>query len=386
MDTLKILQLLETTDPQKLAQLEKTTRFAPTAAQTANEMLNEDLFGTPAANKTRKSATESTNRPLHRSNPITRGTRKKAATESAGFRRANGYRSTEEPTRKAAADAKECIKAPVSESDASWIFDEQGKGRTKRSTVGEGCDNGKCKADEAVVETGDSKFPEEFDFDAEKFGDEYGIDAETISCTFVEEDPDAKIAEHVELSFTYEDSKVILSIFADGAVTETVDAEEVDAQFSANFAEEEDEDGNKQTVLHVDLIDEEGDDDTTTDDVSADDDATESAEGNARSSIRDKGTEIVKNAVRKMGNGMVVRVTPVSDTESMFYITKSSGADESWEDGMRILCHDVRRTPSVKETGGLARTAEEGERAGHPLRHQDETDPQLYRHLGNVLH
>ena len=470
MDELRILQLLETTDPKKLAQLERVTRFTPTGAQSANEMLNDELFGTSAGSERRaaKESAQGNNSSVRRSNPLTRTARKKVAgakesfgtgtqdwssvapasgnysydgqgelfwkewneqvtdhlelalrrrisssqfdslfvqaddetrwsgltgfhlwvrfdtdkeegfdskeallnevcrilqielprvsstssdfyifiefredntfmgqmkgkqnawaisasefmqstqaakgaTESVGFRRANGYRSTEEPAK----GAKECIKTPVDESDGGSIFDEsvdRKKVPKKRMNVGEGdgCKRGACGADEcnageSVVETGDSKFPEEFDFDAEKFAEEYSIDPETITCVFVEEDPDAKIAEHVELSFTYEESTVILSIYADSTVTETVDAEEVDAQFSANFAEEEDEDGNKQTVLHVDLIDEEGAEDATAedapvDDATADEDIDDGAAPNEGDDEPDEAA-MYKSIIRKL--------------------------------------------------------------------------------------
>lgn len=314
MDELRILQLLETTDPKKLAQLERVTRFTPTGAQSANEMLNDELFGTSVGSKRRaaKESAQGNNSSVRRSNPLTRTAQKRVAgaKESAGFRRANGYRSTEEPVK----GAKECVKAPVDESDGGSIFDEpadEKKTPKKRMNVGEGegCEDGACGADEcnageSVVETGDSKFPEEFDFDAEAFAEEYSIDPETITCVFVEEDQDAKIAEHVELSFTYEESTVILSIYADSTVTETVDAEEVDAQFSANFAEEEDEDGNKRTVLHVDLIDGEGAEDATAedapvDDTTADEDIDDGAAPNEGDDEPDEAA-MYKSIIRKL--------------------------------------------------------------------------------------
>lgn len=281
MDTVKILELLETTDPKKLAQLERVTKFTSTSAQTANEMLNDELFGSGTAKRVAaKESVQKQNKASEprRSRPLTRGAVKpKSATESAGFRRANGYRSTEEPVK----GAKECVKTPVGESGCDADKCAEDTTKSKRGIARrDAAECSKVPVGEAIIETGDSKFPEEFDFDAEAFAEEYGIDPETVTCIFVEEDPDAKIAEHVELSFTYEESKVILSIFADGAVTETVDAEEVDAQFSANFAEEEDEDGNKQTVLHVDLIDEEEEDaGTDTEDAPADDTAVGEALG-----------------------------------------------------------------------------------------------------------
>ena len=110
-----------------------------------------------------------------------------------------------------------------------------------------------------VVETGEGKFPESFNFDEKAFAEEYGIDPETLTCIYRPEDPDAQIAEAIEISFTYEDAKVVLTISADNSVAETVDAEEVDPQFSAEFQQVENDDGVMEDVFVLNLVEETGD-------------------------------------------------------------------------------------------------------------------------------
>ena len=115
-------------------------------------------------------------------------------------------------------------------------------------------------ATETVVETKSENFPDDFNFDEQAFADEYGIPVETISCVYVPEDPEAKVSEHIEVSFKFEDSTVTLSIMSDGTVNETVDAEVIEpAQFSSAFVEQEAEDGTKTQVLVLTLVDEDTD-------------------------------------------------------------------------------------------------------------------------------
>lgn len=323
MNTSRILELLGTTSADKMNTLRKEETFSKCAEESANEMLNAELFGVPvkkvavvrpvtrtaaqestrSAKAIRKAAAESA-RPVA-SKPIPKFNAKTpvAKEEDEGIETAevqptieDTYRSiirklstfpgsqevekeyidelvdlglTEEeialvneirladvPADDAIASdeavaaegckkdkgCKECMQKPAQASE----------GESQNCSI----DGKPVKAQEMVVETGDSKFPEDFEFDEAAFADEYGIDVDTISCIFVPEDPEAQVAEHIEVSFTYEDSTVTLSISADGAVTETVDAEEVESQFSAEFTQIEKEDGTLDDVLILTLIDE----------------------------------------------------------------------------------------------------------------------------------
>jgi hypothetical protein len=111
-----------------------------------------------------------------------------------------------------------------------------------------------------VVEAQTENFPSTFDFDEEKFAEDYEIDKDSITCIHIPEDPEAKIEEHIEVSFkAVEDDKestVVLSIAPDMLVSETIDAEVIDpAQFSAAFVEEENEEGEMRTRLVLTLVD-----------------------------------------------------------------------------------------------------------------------------------
>lgn len=120
---------------------------------------------------------------------------------------------------------------------------------------------------EMVVEAQTENFPSTFDFDEEKFAEDYEIDKDSITCIHIPEDPEAKIEEHIEVSFkAVEDDKestVVLSIAPDMLVSETIDAEVIDpAQFSAAFVEEENEEGEMRTRLVLTLIDEDEEEET----------------------------------------------------------------------------------------------------------------------------
>ena len=113
---------------------------------------------------------------------------------------------------------------------------------------------------EMVVEAQTENFPSTFDFDEEKFAEDYDIDKDSITCIHIPEDPEAKIEEHIELSFKAvedgEESTVVLSIAPDMLVSETIDAEVIEpAQFSASFVEEENEQGEMRTRLVLTLVD-----------------------------------------------------------------------------------------------------------------------------------
>lgn len=293
MNTSKILELLGTTPAKKLNTLHKEESFPVCSEESANEMLNADLFGTkkvskPVARRTAPvksgAATESV-KPVRRVESTMRA--KSSATESARPR----VRRLPVTDADRQAMASEVIN-PVASRDISASLPKAKLTPRRASRPVEvdesaSCEGSKCigkgckSSKEMIVETTDSKFPESFDFDEQAFGDEYGIDVETISCVFVPEDPQAKIAEHIEVSFTYDESNVVLSIYSDNTVTETVDAEEVDAQFSAEFTQEEDEDGNLEDVLLLNLIDEEEDEDANSDVPMSEDDVAPMSEGDA---------------------------------------------------------------------------------------------------------
>jgi len=113
------------------------------------------------------------------------------------------------------------------------------------------------------IKTPETAFPELINFDEEAFANEYGIDVETITAAYVEMSEDGKIPEHLEISFEFEGSKVILAVYADGEVKETVDGEFIEpAQFRGRFEEEETEDGIVETFLYLDLLDGEEEEDT----------------------------------------------------------------------------------------------------------------------------
>lgn len=114
-----------------------------------------------------------------------------------------------------------------------------------------------AQATEMMIETGDGKFPKNFDFDEKAFAEEYGLDEKSITGIYIAEDAEAQIPEHVEVSFPYEDSVVVLSIYADNTVEETVDAQKVEPQFAAEFTKVENKEGEEKDVLILTLIDEE---------------------------------------------------------------------------------------------------------------------------------
>ena len=121
---------------------------------------------------------------------------------------------------------------------------------------------------EMVVEAQTENFPSTFDFDEEKFAEDYDIDKDSITCIHIAEDPEAKIEEHIEVSFKAvedgEESTVVLSIAPDMLVSETIDAEVIEpAQFSASFVEEENEQGETRTRLVLTLVDDDEDDEET---------------------------------------------------------------------------------------------------------------------------
>ena len=303
MNTQKILELLGTTPASKMETLRREETFPVCAEESANEMLNAELFGTSKpAGKTvvRKAASEEVKKPVAKKIV-------KKATE--GAEEAPVAPADDVPD---AADVEPSEVIPedlvsldglTKEGDVALYFDydpnvvdkdlvaeikdelsEAGitlepaekEENADEAVATEGCkklsrrcskecihteaapaaEAQKSDATEMVVETGEGKFPESFNFDEKAFAEEYGIDPETLTCIYRPEDPDAQIAEAIEISFTYEDAKVVLTISADNSVAETVDAEEVDPQFSAEFQQVENDDGVMEDVFVLNLVEE----------------------------------------------------------------------------------------------------------------------------------
>lgn len=113
-----------------------------------------------------------------------------------------------------------------------------------------------------------SAFTESLVFDEVAFAEEYGIDVETITGAYIPESEDGQIPEHIEISFTFEEANVILSIMPDASIEETVDGRSIDPpQFAGRFEERENEDGTVDPVIILDLIEEEDTEDFSDDEV-----------------------------------------------------------------------------------------------------------------------
>lgn len=294
MNTEKILELLGTTPKQKMETLHRQeSGVIVSAEESANDLLNAELFGTK-----RKAAKEgvAARKPL----PEELKQKLRARMEETESTPVTEHDETEETVSDAgmichdavAEDGSVAIYLDYDPSVAdkglvdSLMQQITDAGLTLENAViddetadeavaTEGCRGLKRRcskecdaqtvvnedagvAEEAVVKTTSEKFPDDFTFDEAAFAEEYGISQETISCVYVPEDPQAKITEHIEVSFQFEESTVTLSILADGTVNETVDAEVVEpAQFSSGFVEQEQEDGTTIQVLVLNLIDEE---------------------------------------------------------------------------------------------------------------------------------
>lgn len=319
MNTQKILELLGTTPKQKLNTLQRQEDFPVSTEMTANEMLNADLYGTrsktsrpakegviakaplPASAKAKIMASLKKRKEV----PSQEGAgcdartkliaRKKSAKESDEEKVATTDTAEDNTiymnvtnadgevvayfdydSEKLSQDSVATISAAMTDAGFSLAeADIDSDAAADEAAAAEGCGTKKRKplasrecvhteilakkdgsAKEMMVDTGEGKFPDTFEFDEAAFADEYGIDADKLTCVYVAEDPEAQVSEHVEISFEYEESTVTLNIYADGTVDETVDAQIVDPQFSASFTQEEDEDGNMRDVLIVELLDE----------------------------------------------------------------------------------------------------------------------------------
>lgn len=242
MNTQKILELLGTTSDKKMQTLKREMTFPATAEESANDLLNAELYGT------RKSATESKEEVSHK--PV------KKAEESMVTKEEVTVEQADKPGKHFDACPKEARDFLVKLLNVI----NSGDCKQAKHILLEFMGMVPASSTEMVVEAQTENFPSTFDFDEEKFAEDYGIDKDSITCIHIAEDPEAKIEEHIEVSFkAVEDDKestVVLSIAPDMLVSETIDAEVIEpAQFAAAFVEEEDEQGEMRTRLVLTLVD-----------------------------------------------------------------------------------------------------------------------------------
>lgn len=245
MNTQKILELLGTTSDKKMETLKREMTFPATAEESANDLLNAELYGT------KKAALEGLRKPVIHKSTLHRPA--KRATESVNQ---GGKRFDACP--KEAQDFLFKLLDVISSGDC----------KKAKHMLLEFMGMVPASSTEMVVEAQTENFPSTFDFDEEKFAEDYDIDKDSITCIHIPEDPEAKIEEHIEVSFKAvedgEESTVVLSIAPDMLVSETIDAEVIEpAQFSASFVEEENEQGETRTRLVLTLVDDEEDDEET---------------------------------------------------------------------------------------------------------------------------
>lgn len=330
MNTQKILELLGTTPDKKMQTLKREMSFPATAEESANDLLNAELYGTKKAaveavkkstvRKPLKKAMESASK-----EGVYQGggdghqwavriededeDRAFFDDDDAAYRYARQLANDDEIRNKFNCDILVCetrddwatwsicsrieIQPPATKSNSSGgtepiipagEADKPGKhfdacpkeARDFLVKLLNVINSGDCKkakhmlvefmgmvpvsSTEMVVEAQTENFPSTFDFDEEKFAEDYVIDKDSITCIHIAEDPEAKIEEHIEVSFkATEDDKestVVLSIAPDMLVSETIDAEVIEpAQFSAAFVEEENEEGEMRTRLVLTLVD-----------------------------------------------------------------------------------------------------------------------------------
>ena len=252
MNTQKILELLGTTSDKKMETLKREMTFPATAEESANDLLNAELYGT------KKSATES---------------EKGVSPKSIAKAEESMVTKEEVTTEHNNQSGKHFDACPKEARDfIVKLLDVINSGDCKKAKhmILEFMGMVPASSTEMVVEAQTENFPSTFDFDEEKFAEDYDIDKDSITCIHIAEDPEAKIEEHIEVSFkAVEDDKestVVLSIAPDMLVSETIDAEVIDpAQFSAAFVEEENEQGEMRTRLVLTLVDDEEETDEETD-------------------------------------------------------------------------------------------------------------------------
>lgn len=261
MNTQKILELLGTTSDKKMETLKREMTFPATAEESANELLNAELYGT------RKSATESKKVVSRKS--IARAKESLVAKNQVATEQNDNLGKRFDACPKEARDFLFKLLDVISAGDC----------KKAKHMLLEFIGMVPASSTEMVVEAQTENFPSTFDFDEEKFAEDYDIDKDSITCIHIAEDPEAKIEEHIEVSFkAVEDDKestVVLSIAPDMLVSETIDAEVIDpAQFSAAFVEEENEQGEMRTRLVLTLVDDdEEEEDEETDVVMSEGDA-----------------------------------------------------------------------------------------------------------------
>lgn len=242
MNTQKILELLGTTSDKKMETLKREMTFPATAEESANDLLNAELYGT------KKSATESE-----------KGVSPKSIVKAEESMVTKEEVTTEHNNQ----SGKHFDACPKEARDFLFkLLDVINSGDCKKAKhmILEFMGMVPASSTEMVVEAQTENFPSTFDFDEEKFAEDYDIDKDSITCIHIAEDPEAKIEEHIEVSFKAEEddkeSTVVLSIAPDMLVSETIDAEVIDpAQFSAAFIEEENEQGEMRTRLVLTLVD-----------------------------------------------------------------------------------------------------------------------------------
>lgn len=241
MNTQKILELLGTTSDKKMETLKREMSFPATAEESANDLLNAELYGT------RKSATES--KKVISRKPI-RGAGESVVAKEEGTTGQAGKHFDASPK-----DTRDFLIKLLGVLNS-------GDCKKAKHMLLEFMGMVPASSTEMVVEAQTENFPSTFDFDEEKFAEDYDIDKDSITCIHIPEDPEAKIEEHIEVSFKAEEddkeSTVVLSIAPDMLVSETIDAEVIEPpQFSAAFVEEENEEGEMRTRLVLTLVDDE---------------------------------------------------------------------------------------------------------------------------------
>lgn len=252
MNTQKILELLGTTSDKKMETLKREMSFPATAEESANDLLNAELYGT------KKSATESE-----------KGVSPKSIVKAEESMVTKEEVTTEHNNQ----SGKHFDACPKEARDfIVKLLDVIDSGDCKKAKhmILEFMGMVPASSTEMVVEAQTENFPSTFDFDEEKFAEDYDIDKDSITCIHIAEDPEAKIEEHIEVSFKAEEddkeSTVVLSIAPDMLVSETIDAEVIDpAQFSASFIEEENGQGEMRTRLVLTLVDDDEETDEETD-------------------------------------------------------------------------------------------------------------------------
>jgi hypothetical protein len=240
MDIARILELLETTPQQKIDTAKRVYTPTPiSATESANDILNREL-----------------------------GLEETSVQETAFDKKAILEKARRLHKQAMAGESKDETERPlpkrVSRSRKVGTPDDL----TRRPVIPQKEKDMPADEDINLDPQKGSAFPESLIFDEEAFAEEYGIDIETVTGAYVPESEDGQVPEHIEISFTFEESNVILSIRPDATVEETVDGQFIDPpQFAGRFDERENEDGSVDQVIILDLIEEEDSEDFSEDEV-----------------------------------------------------------------------------------------------------------------------